>query len=76
MSLRRHLRIVLSLAVIGLLWWRFVQQRQERSGLWVVGAALLSVILLLVVIVEATGMQQKWRRQKDEVPKKPLGLDG
>ena len=75
MSLRRLLRIVLSIVVIALVWWRVTREWHERSSLWVVGAALLSVILLLVVIMEATGMQQKWKKQKDEVPKKPLGLD-
>jgi hypothetical protein len=43
--------------------------------LWLVGSLTLSVILLLVVIVEVTGAQQKWRKQRDQVPKKPLGLD-
>lgn len=75
MSLRRLLRIVLSIVVIALVWWRVPREWHERSGLWVAGAALLSVVLLLVVIMEATGMQQKWKKQKDEVPKKPLGLD-
>jgi hypothetical protein len=75
MSLRRLLRIVLSLLVLVVLWSRQAREWHDRSGLWLVGSLTLSVILLLVVLVEVTGVQQKWRRQRDQVPKKPLGLD-
>jgi hypothetical protein len=75
MNLRRTLRIVLSLGIIVLLWSRVAREFHDRSGLWLVGSLTLSVILLLVVIVEVTGAQQKWRKQRDQVPKKPLGLD-
>ena len=47
-----------------------------RSTLWVTGSLILSLILLLVIIFELSGIQNKWRRQRDQVPKKPLGLDG
>jgi cell division protein FtsW (lipid II flippase) len=75
MNLRRTLRVVLSLGIIVLLWSRVAREFHDRSGLWLVGSLTLSVILLLVVIVEVTGAQQKWRKQRDQVPKKPLGLD-
>ena len=39
------------------------------------GSLTLSLILILVVIFELSGIQNKWRRQRDQVPKKPLGLD-
>ena len=67
MSARRLLRIVGSIVVIYLLWTRMGQR-------WGAGVIALSAILMLVVIVEATGIQQKWRRLRDQVPKKPLGL--
>ena len=75
MSMRRLVRIVFSLVILILLWTRVGPQWHDRSGLWLFGMLTLSVVLLLVVIVEATGVQQKWRRLRDQVPKKPLGLD-
>ena len=74
-SPRRILRVVLSLVILAVLWYRTARDWRDLSGLWIAGTAVLSVLLLLVVIVEVTGMQQKWRKQRDEVPKKPLGLD-
>jgi len=41
----------------------------------VAGSLTLSLILLLVVVFEVLGMQNRWRKQRDQVPKKPLGLD-
>ena len=75
LSPRRLLRIVLSLLIIAVLWSRAARDWHALSGLWLVGSIILSVLLLLVVFVEVTGMQQKWRKQRDDVPKKPLGLD-
>jgi len=75
MSLRRVLRIVLSLLIIILLWIRTAREWHERPALWLAGSLALSVILLLVVIMEVTGAHRKRRRQRDEVPKRPLGLD-
>ena len=74
-SPRRLLRIVLSLVILAVLWLRTAAEWRTRGGLWLAGSIILSVLLILVVVVEATGMQQKWRKQRDEVPKKPLGLD-
>ncbi len=75
LSPRRILRIVLSLVILAVLWSRTARDWRELSGMWLAGSIILSVLLLLVVIVEVTGMQQKWRKQRDQVPKKPLGLD-
>ena len=74
LSPRRLLRIVLSLVILAVLWLRTARDWRQLSGMWVAGSLVLSILLLLVVIVEVTGMQQKWRQQRDEVPKKPLGL--
>jgi uncharacterized membrane protein len=71
---RRILRIVLSVVLLVLLWSRAASEWRDRSSMWLAGSLTLSVILVLVIIVELTGAQQKWRRQRDEVPKKPLGL--
>ena len=75
MSARRLLRIVLSVVILAVVWIRVGKEWQGRSGPWLIGAVTISVILLLVVIAEMAGVQQKWRRRRDEVPKKPLGLD-
>ena len=73
MSLRRILRIALSLLLIILFWVRTAQQWRERPAFWLIGGVALTVILLLVVIMELTGAQR--RRKQEEVPKHPLGLD-
>ena len=75
MSARRLLRIVLSVVILAVVWIRVGKEWHGRSGPWLIGAVTISVILLLVVIAELAGVQQKWRRRRDEVPKKPLGLD-
>jgi len=75
MSFRRLLRIVLSLGILALLWMRVGREWQFHSPLWVAGSLTLSLILLLVVVFEVLGMQNRWRKQRDQVPKKPLGLD-
>jgi hypothetical protein len=75
MSARRLLRIVLSLVILAAVWMRVIQEWHGRSGPWLIGAITLSALLLLVVIAELTGAQRESRRPRDEVPKKPLGLD-
>ena len=75
LPMRRILRIVMSVLILAILWTRTAAEWRQRSGFWLAGSITLSVILLLVVLVELTGAQQKWRKQRDEVPKKPLGLD-
>jgi hypothetical protein len=75
MSARRLLRIILSLLIVAVVWMRAAREWHNRSGSWLAGAITISAILLLVVIADLTGAQQKWRRQREEVPKRPLGLD-
>ena len=75
MSFRRLLRIALSVGILALLWIRVGREWRSHSTLWVAGSVTLSLILLLVVVFEVSGIQDKWRRQRDQVPKKPLGLE-
>ena len=75
MSLRRLLRIFLSLIIIILIWFRAAEQWHEQPMPWLIGSLTLSVILLLVVIAELTGVVRKRRKPHQEVPKRPLGLD-
>jgi hypothetical protein len=74
MSARRLLRIVLSLVIVAVVWIRTGTEWRSRSGSWLAGAITLSAILILVVIADITAGQR--RRPRDEVPKRPLGLDG
>jgi hypothetical protein len=63
MSPRKVLRIVLLVVVLALLWMR---------GLitW-----RLAAVLLLLMILLLAGIFRKRRLPRDEVPKRPLGLD-
>jgi len=47
----------------------------DRAGLWLAGSIALTVIIVLAIVFEVSGVQQRWKRMRDEVPKKPLGLD-
>lgn len=73
MSARRLLRIVLSLVILAVVWFRAAQEWHVRSKSWLLGAITMSVVLLLVVIAELAGVTRG--RARDEAPKKPLGLD-
>jgi ABC-type phosphate transport system permease subunit len=75
MSARRLLRIVLSLLIVAVVWIRVGREWQTRSGSWLAGAITLSAILILIVIADISGALQRSRRPRDEVPKRPLGLD-
>jgi hypothetical protein len=75
MSARRLLRIVLSLLIVAVVWLRAGREYHSRSGSWLAGAITVSAILILVVIADVTGALQKSRKPRDEVPKRPLGLD-
>ena len=77
-SARRLLRLVLSLVIVAAVWLRVGREWHDRTALrqmWLAAGVILSVLLLMIVIMELTGAQQKWRKLRDEVPKKPLGLD-
>lgn len=75
MSFRRLLRVVLSIVIICLLWYRAAREWHSQPVLWLVGSLTLSVILLLVVVMELTGARRRRHRERDQVPKHPLGLD-
>jgi membrane protein YdbS with pleckstrin-like domain len=75
MSIRRLLRIGISIGIIVVLWVRVGRVWREASATWLIGSLTLSLILLLVVIFEISGIQHRWRRERDQVPKKPLGLN-
>jgi hypothetical protein len=63
MSPRKILRIVLVLVVLALLWMR---------GLI---SLPLAVLVALLVMVLLAGVFRKRRLPRDDVPKRPLGLD-
>jgi len=75
LSPRRLIRIVLSVIIIAAIWLRAAREWRDQSGLWLAGSITLSLLLLLVVIVEVSGVLRRKRRPADEVPKRPLGLD-
>jgi hypothetical protein len=72
---RRLLRIALALVALTFLWTRTSKQWHDLPALWLAGTIALSVILVLALVFEVSGLQQRWKRMRDEVPKKPLGLD-
>jgi len=68
MSLRKLLRIVL-IAVILFLAWR-------RWGFSSTGRPIIIVAVVLLLLALLTAGLRKPRNPRDEVPKRPLGLDG
>jgi len=75
MSARNLLRIVLSVVVLALLWLRIVRQWRYESALWLIAGVMLSAFLLLLVVVSVRSAFRKPRLPRDDVPKRPLGLD-
>ena len=75
LSLRKFLRIVLSVAVLTLLWVRIGRQWRYESGWWLAGAITLAILLLLLLLVLIRSTFRKPRDPRDTVPKRPLGLD-
>lgn len=75
MSARKLLRLVLSIVVLALLWIRIARQWRYESHWWLVGTLTLSALLLLLVIYLIASVFRKPRSLRDEVPKRPLGLD-
>jgi hypothetical protein len=63
MSPRKLLRIFLAMVVLALLWMR---------GL--ISLTLTAVLLLLIILLGAATFRKR-RLPRDEVPKRPLGLD-
>lgn len=75
LPIRKFLRLVLSVLVLTLLWMRIGRQWRYESGWWLTGTVTLSVLLLALVIFLIAGIFRKPRLPKDDVPKRPLGLD-
>lgn len=73
MSARRLVRLVLCIAVLGVMWMRAAQSGWSQS--WVFGGVVLTVVLLIAVGVEISQARKGYRRPSDDVPKHPLGLD-
>jgi RsiW-degrading membrane proteinase PrsW (M82 family) len=76
MSARKLLRLVLSIVVLTLLWVRISRQWRFESRWWLVGTLMLSAALLALVIYLILSSIRKPRLPRDDVPKRPLGLDG
>jgi RsiW-degrading membrane proteinase PrsW (M82 family) len=76
MSPRKLLRVVLSIVILTLLWLRIARQWRYESHWWLAGSLTLSALLLLLVVYLVAGVFRKARLPRDEVPKRPLGLDG
>jgi RsiW-degrading membrane proteinase PrsW (M82 family) len=75
MSARKLLRLVLSIVVLVLLWMRIARQWRYESHWWLIGSLTLSALLLLLVIYLIVTVFRKPRSLRDEVPKRPLGLE-
>jgi di/tricarboxylate transporter len=68
MSFRNLFRIVLIVILLALAWRRMAVAPTAR----VIGYIVVALVLLLAVVLQLTRKQRKLR---DEVPKRPLGLD-
>ncbi|MGB6941461.1 MAG: hypothetical protein WBE37_03540 [Bryobacteraceae bacterium] len=76
MSPRQLLRLVLAVVVLGLLWIRIAHQWRFESHWWLIGSVILSALLLLLIVFLIAAVFRKPRNPRDDVPKRPLGLDG
>jgi hypothetical protein len=72
MPLRMVLRLVLIVVLLGLVWRRYAY---VSSGRLIIAIAVC-LLLLLALVLQQTGVLRKPRDPRDEVPKRPLGLDG
>jgi di/tricarboxylate transporter len=72
MSLRMLIRVVLIFVLLFLAWRRFGYVSSGRA----IAAIVVALVLLLAVVLQLTGVLRKPRNPRDEVPKRPLGLDG
>jgi RsiW-degrading membrane proteinase PrsW (M82 family) len=75
MSPRKLLRLALSIVILVLLWTRIARQWRYESHWWLVGSLTLSALLLLLVVFLLVSSFRKPRNPRDDVPKRPLGLD-
>jgi hypothetical protein len=72
MSPRRMFRIFACVLVVALLWIRSLRAAHHLFGWSMAVAATVAAAILLLVMPR---WERKWRKMRDEVPKKPLGLD-
>jgi hypothetical protein len=75
MSLRKLLRLVLSVFVLTLVWVRIARQWRYESVRWLATTLTFSALLLLLVVFLVVSTFRKPRNPRDDVPKRPLGLD-
>lgn len=75
MSLRKLLRLALSVLVLTLLAVRVARQWRYESGWWLAGALTLAALLLVLVVFLVSSTFRKPRLPREDVPKHPLGLD-
>jgi hypothetical protein len=76
MSLRKLLRIVLSVVVLAMFLPRVAQQWRYESSWRLFGSLMLAALLFVLLVLLVSSTFRKPRRARDEVPKRPLGLDG
>jgi hypothetical protein len=74
-SPRKLLRIALSVIILVLLWMRVARQWRFESRGWLLGSLTLAALLLLLVVFLLASAFRKPRLPRDDVPKRPLGLD-
>jgi di/tricarboxylate transporter len=65
-------RIVLIVVLLAVAWRRLAFVSSAR----LIGAVVVALLLLLAVVLQLTGVLRKPRNPRDEIPKRPLGLDG
>jgi hypothetical protein len=70
MPLRMVLRLVLIAVLLALVWRRY---SYVSSGRLII-AIVVCLLLLLALVLQQTGVLRK-RNPRDEVPKRPLGLE-
>lgn len=75
LSPRKLLRIVLAVVILVLLWVRIARQWRYESRWWLAGSVVLSILLLLLVLAIIRSSFRKPPNLRDEVPKRPLGLE-
>jgi len=65
----------LAVLVLTLLWLRIARQWRYESHWWLAGSVVLSILLLLLILFLIKTSFQKPHDPRDDVPKRPLGLD-
>jgi hypothetical protein len=71
MPLRMVLRLVLIAVLLALVWRRYAYVSSGR----LIIAIVVCLLLLLALVLQQTGVLRKPRNPRDEVPKRPLGLE-